>query len=169
MILCQAIHDPLRFISFLPGNLRTTVVYVRGWISGGRHASTPLTDVLDFFRAETYFACFSMLLFYFRLSFHIGSDQLQGVHFSTLHCPTGYKWDLSEMTFPPLVETSFPAGLAHWGYWYLSPATLTTAPSYLLVTQRPLVQHSNSVSLQHKMGPRSINAHKHPLNIEKSI
>lgn len=162
MILCQAIHEPLRFISFLPGNLRTTLAYVRGWISGGRQASTLLTYVSDFSRTEERSGILCLLFrvyFIFVLLFHIGSNQLQGGSIFHLTLPHWlsmgpFRKDLSSTDWNIISCWTSTLALLR-----CAPCnSLTTAPSYLLVTWTPLVQYTYGISFQQAEGARGINA-----------
>lgn len=137
VILCQAAHEPFKFISFLPGDLRTMLACVSCWGSGWKkhiHSTHLCLGIFPLGGTEKHshtLLLFPCLLFNFCLLFHIGSNQLQGESTSPLNCHIGNQWDLSERTIPPLIETSFPAGLAHWGYWDVPPVTASLWPFHI--------------------------------------
>lgn len=144
MLLCQAIHEPLRFISFLPGKSRTKLVYVRSRITGGSHASILLPKAQIFQSGgipKPFYPFIILPLFYATLA----SIRSRGSMFC-LPLPTAYQWKLSERTFPPLIETSFPAGPAHWCYWEVHPVTLSLRPLHIYYWPWDLCSNIHMVS-----------------------
>ncbi len=138
------------------------LAYVRGWKSRGRYASTLLTYVSDFPSMEEHsgmLCLFFCVYFIFVLLFHIGSNQLQGGSLFHLTLP---HW-LSMGPFRKDLSSPDWNIIACWTSTLVllrcTPCNfLTTAPSYLLVTQTPLVQYTYGISFQRAEGARGINA-----------
>lgn len=163
MILCQAIHEPLRFISFLRGNLRTTLEYVRGWISGGRHASPLLTCLWLFQKRGTFrhtwvaFSVFILFLFFYSTLGVISRRGESIFHLTLPHWLSmgPFRKDLSSTDWNIISCWTSTLALLR-----CAPCNfLTTAPSYLLVTWTPLLQYTYGISFQRAEGARGINAH----------
>lgn len=144
---------------------------MRGWMSGGRGASTLLALVFDISAAEVYLACCSMFISLPRSLIPHWEESV--AEWRSIFHLTLPHW-LSMGPFRKNLSSTDWNIISCWtstlGLLRCAPCnSLTAAPLYLLVTQRPLVQYTYGISLQQATVARGMHAHKDSLSMEYSM
>lgn len=127
---------------------------MRGWICGGRHAFAPLVVVFDTRTAEACLACFSV-----HLCLCVHMRRTQSVYFLPHTAILVFNETFQGEPSLPWLKHKFLMD-SHTRAIEMCPpgphTSFTAATSYLLVTQRSLIQSAYGISLQQAESARGM-------------